>query len=119
MVLPSMMRFNLGRLIITPSALMGVDAEEIYYAIDRHVCGIWGDVSEAARTTNESALASRAPLLSVYRLADGTALRVLTTDDRLTTTVDLPGECNLPTDTERTPIWTPTEYCRITGNPAK
>jgi len=114
-----MMRFNLGRLIITPAALLGVDVEEIYYAIDRHVCGIWGNVSDAARTANESALASRAPLLSVYRLADGTALRVLTTGDRLTTTVDLPDERNLPTDTERTPKRTPKEFCRVTRNPAK
>lgn len=87
-----MMKFHLGRLTITPAALMGLEVDAICRAIDRHVCGDWGDLSEPARRANENALIANAPLLSVYRLSGETELRVLTTGDRLTTTIYLPGD---------------------------
>lgn len=92
MVFPSWMKFHLGRLIITPAVLMGVPVDEICYAIDRHVCGLWGDVCDVTRVANEAALLSGGRLLSVYHASDGTDLRVLTTGDRLITIAYLPSE---------------------------
>ena len=92
MILPSMMKFQLGRLVITPAVLTGVSVDDICRAIDRHVCGVWGDVPDLVRVTNECGLSHGGQLLSVYRTTDETELRVLTTSDRLTTTVYLPSE---------------------------
>ena len=84
-----MMKFNLGRLVITPAVLSTVPVDDICRAIDRHVCGQWGDVPDLVSVTNESGLLYGGHLLSAYRSMDGTELRVLTTADRLTTTVHL------------------------------
>jgi len=92
MVFSSMMKFCLGRLAITPAVLQTIPPDEICRAIDRHVCGDWGDVSPQAHTENEAALLSGLPLVSVYRDSDGTEFWLLTTGDRLNTTVHLPGE---------------------------
>lgn len=86
------MRFYLGRLVITPAVLTNLSVDEICYAIDSHVCGIWGDVSESVRKANETALINQGQLLSIYHTTCGTELRVLTTAGRLTTTVYLQGE---------------------------
>ena len=91
MVFPSRMKFQLGTMVITPAVLRSHSVDEICRAIDRHVCGEWGDVSDVARAANETALLSGGRLLSVSH-PRGLALRVLTTGDRLTTTVHLSGE---------------------------
>jgi hypothetical protein len=92
MIFPSMMKFTLGRLVITPAVLSGVSVDDICRAIDRHVCGQWGDVPDLVRITNECGLSHGGHLLSAFRLSNGIELRVLTTADRLTTTVYLPGK---------------------------
>ena len=84
-----MMKFQLGRLVITPAVLSNAVVDDICRAVDRHVCGDWGDVSDAGRTTNEIALLSGGRLLSIYHARNGTELRVTTSGDRLTTTVHL------------------------------
>ena len=109
------MKFHLGRLVITPGVLTSASVDEICHAIDSHVCGNWGDVSAIARNTNDNALLTGGQLLSVYQAPDGVELRVLTTADRLTTTVHLPSESGH----QRTPNWTPMEFCRVTGNTVK
>lgn len=103
MVFPSMMKFYLGRLVITPAVLSTTSVDDICRAIDRHVCGIWGDVSQGVRNANESALRNSGQLLSIYHATCGTQLRVLTTADRLTTTVHLSGELEFRRTPERTP----------------
>lgn len=92
MVFPSMMKFQLGRLVITPAALEALSVNDICRAIDRHVCGNWGDVPDLVRITNECSLSDSGHILSAYRLPDGMELRVLTTADRFTTTVHLADE---------------------------
>ena len=87
MILPSMMKFQLGRLVITPAVLSGASVDDICRAVDAHVCGFWGDANHQA---NETALLSGGRLLSVYPIRNDFELRVLTTADRLTTTVHLP-----------------------------
>jgi len=92
MILPSMMKFQLGRLVITPAVLTTFSVNDICRAIDRHVCGVWGEVPDLVRITNETGLSHGGHLLSAYRASGGLELRVLTTADRLATTVHLPGE---------------------------
>jgi hypothetical protein len=92
MILSSMMKFNLGRLVISPAALQTISEDEICRAIDKHVLGQWGDVSDHERDANELAISTASPLLSVYHTNAGMELRVLTTGDRLTTTIYLPSE---------------------------
>jgi len=92
MILPLSMKFVLGELVITPAALQAVPAEEIYRGIDRHVCGDWGEVSDADRVENEFALRHGLRLLSVYELKSGARFWVLTEGDRTATTVLLPGD---------------------------
>jgi len=87
MILISQMKFGLGRVVITPDALEAIPADDICRALDRHVCGDWGDVDGAA---NELALQSGLRLLSVYHTADGAKFFVLTTADRNLTTILLP-----------------------------
>jgi hypothetical protein len=86
------MKFTLGRLVITPAVLTRVSVDDILHAVDRHVCGEWGQVPDLVCITNESGLCNGGHLLSVYRASGGIELRVLTTADRLTTTVHLAGE---------------------------
>ena len=90
MIIPSMMKFQLGRLVITPAVLKVALVDDICRAIDRHVCGEWGDVPDLVHITNECGLSHRGHLVSACRTTKGVELRVLTTGDRLTTTVHLP-----------------------------
>jgi len=90
MIFPSMMKFQLGRLVITPAVLKVASVDDICRAIDRHVCGEWGDVPDLVRITNERSLSHYGHLLSAFQIRNGLELRVLTTSDRLTTTVHTP-----------------------------
>ena len=90
MIFPSMMKFQLGRLVIIPAVLKVASVDDICHAIDRHICGEWGDVPDLVRITNEIGLSHHIHLLSVSRFRNGLELRVLTTADRLTTTVHTP-----------------------------
>lgn len=92
MVFPSMMKFHLGRLVITPAVLETVSVDDICRVLDRHVCGNWGNIPDLVRITNECGLSCSGHLISAYRLSRGIELRVLTTANRLTTTVHLPDE---------------------------
>jgi hypothetical protein len=105
MVFRSMMKFNLGRLVIAPAVLASVSVDDICRAFDRHVCGVWGDVPDLVRITNEIGLGDAGALRSAYRSPNGTELRVLTAANRLTTTVHLPSESGC----QRTPKRTPSE----------
>ncbi len=84
MIFPASMKFDLGRIVITPAALETVSADEICHAIDRHVCGDWGDLDAADRRENELALRTGSRLLSVYHTANGTKFYVLTEACRTT-----------------------------------
>jgi hypothetical protein len=105
MVFPSMMKFQLGRLVVTPAVLTAVSVDDICRAIDRHVCGVWGEVPDLVRITNECGLSYGGHLLSAYHVTNGVELRILTASDRLTTTIHLPSDSGY----QRTPEWTPNE----------
>ena len=92
MILTSQMRFDLGQLVITPAALEAVPADDICNAINRHVCGDFGDLDAADRRENELALRAGLRLLSVYRATNGTKFYVLTEACRTITTILLPSD---------------------------
>ena len=92
MILTSQMKFDLGRLVITPAALEAVPADDICNAINRHVCGDFGDLDAADRRENELALRAGLRLLSVYRATNGTKFYVLTEACRTITTILLPSD---------------------------
>ena len=92
MILTSQMKFNLGRLVITPAALESIPADDICNSINRHVCGDWGDLDTDDRSENELALRIGSRLLSVYHTATGTKFYVLTAACRSSTTILLPAD---------------------------
>jgi hypothetical protein len=92
MILTSQMKFDLGQLVITPAALEAVPADDICNAINRHVCGDFGDLDAADRRENELALRAGLRLLSVYRATNGTKFYVLTEACRTITTILLPSD---------------------------
>jgi hypothetical protein len=104
MLLGSMMKFYLGRLVITPAALETIPSDEICRAIDRHVCGQWGDLSAADLAANELALETGAALRSVFHATEtGKEFVVLTVADRTTTTVFLPTDSTAAAHKEEIP----------------
>ena len=90
MILVSQMKFTFGRLVITPNALETIPADDICQALDRHVCGDWGDVDEHDRQENELALHTGLRLRSLYQTGTGARFHVLTNAERSSTTVLLP-----------------------------
>lgn len=92
MVFPSIMKFELGRLMITPAVLSSASVDDICRTIDQHVCGQRGDILDLVRITNEVGLSYGGHLLSAFHITCGVELRVLTAADRLTTTIYLPSE---------------------------
>lgn len=86
--------FPLGRVLATPGALelMAEYAEAATGLLDRHASGDWGDLDGHDRRANEDALRNGARLFSVYTLAPGARLYVITEASREATTILLPEE---------------------------
>ena len=92
MILTSQMKFDLGQLVITPAALEAAPADDICNAINRHVCGDFGDLDANDRRENELALRAGLRLLSVYHATNGTMFWLITDADRRLTTILLPSD---------------------------
>lgn len=90
-----MSRFQLGRVVLTPSAQV-VDPIRLRACLARHADADWGDVSESDRRENERSLVDGARLWSVYAidpargLEDDNKFWIITEADRSATTVLLP-----------------------------
>lgn len=87
-------QFNPGQVVATPGALAALAAnnQRAVQVLARHLTGDWGDVDAADWSANNHALRAQGRLLSVYRLADGRCLYVITERDRSVTTLLLPEE---------------------------
>lgn len=85
-------KFNLGRVVATAAAVEVLSEADIFRALDRHICGDWGEVCDEDRASNEEALVHQLRLLSVYRAANGTKFWIITEHDRSVTTVLLPSD---------------------------
>jgi len=92
MILTSQMKFDLGRLVITPAALEAVPADDICNAINRHVCGDFGDLDAADKKENEFALRAGLRVMSAYRASNGNKFWLITEASRELTTVLLPSD---------------------------
>jgi hypothetical protein len=83
------MKFPLGQVVITPTALEKLKSDDILNSLNRHVLGDWGELDDEDRQTNDEALQSGDRLLSAYR-SDGTKFWIITEASREVTTVLLP-----------------------------
>jgi hypothetical protein len=72
--------FSLGQIVATPAALeaLAQNGAAPLDFITRHASGDWGDVCPEDKRANEEALQSGARLFSVYRLADGSKIWLIT-----------------------------------------
>src|ERR671931_2726167 len=91
--------FSLGHIAITPGALAALQRHGVAPAtlLDRHASGDWGDIDPEDQGLNEQALRTGDRLLSVYPIAEGVTIWVITeaADDdgeRSATTILLPTE---------------------------
>jgi hypothetical protein len=85
-------RFQLGKLAATPGALKCVSHEEILAALERHICGDWGNANEDDWVRNNRALFEGTRLLSAYKTDEAVTFWVITEADRSSTTILLPEE---------------------------
>ena len=83
-------RFDLGRLCVTATAMAVVPAHEIVGALARHARGDWGTLAPEDWEANDCALREGGRLLSVYHTAAGVKFYVITERDRSRTTTLLP-----------------------------
>ena len=83
------MKFPLGQVVITPTALEKLNSDDILNALNRHIVGDWGELDDEDRQTNDAALQAGDRLLSAYRSGD-TKFWIITESTREVTTVLLP-----------------------------
>jgi hypothetical protein len=92
-------KFDIGRVVATPSALrlMSAAGHSPLQFVNRHVSGDWGAISPADRALNDEALLDGSRILSAYALPGGQRIWVISdaADDRgrrESTTILLPEE---------------------------
>jgi len=87
-----------GRIVATPGAFAALAQSSVQWGelnelLDRHASGDWGDLEYPEdRAANERALLEGGNIHSVYTLANGTRIWIITEHDRSVTTVLLPEE---------------------------
>jgi hypothetical protein len=91
--------FSLGQIVGTPGALEMLQAHDVAPAtlLERHGRGDWGEIDPEDRGLNEQAVVIGARLLSVYQIAAGVCVWVITEaadedGERAATTILLPDE---------------------------
>ena len=86
-----MPRFELGRVVATPGAMMFIPENAMLAALRRHAAGDWGLVDEADAAENEIGVKRGFRLLSAYEHG-GIPFYLVTECDRSATTLLLPSE---------------------------
>lgn len=85
-------KFSLGLFTATPGVLETLPISEILsLALDRHMCGDWGNLDEHDKKQNENALMYGGRLFSSYNTEHG-KVWIITEADRSSTTCLLPSE---------------------------
>jgi hypothetical protein len=86
--------FPVGRTVATPGALTLLDHAGVNASVllARHQSGDFGDIDEADRVANASAIRHHARILSAYVLGRGIRVWIITEADRSATTLLLPEE---------------------------
>jgi hypothetical protein len=83
-------KFQLGRLVATPNAVLQLTQYDVFDALKRHQTGDWGNVDLHDRQENERSLKEGYRLLSVYQSIMGVKFWIITEADRSVTTVLMP-----------------------------
>lgn len=86
--------FSAGRILITPGALaaFGRTNQRQETFLVRHVTGDWYEMGHMGYTANRNAVQDESRVFSVYALANGETIWIITEADRSATTVLLPEE---------------------------
>ena len=84
--------FQLGRVVITPTALGQLSPADIQRGLQRHQAGDWGDLGEEDWQENDNACRTGQRLLSSYRSAGGVTFWIITESDRSATTLLMPDD---------------------------
>jgi len=85
-------KFDLGQLLITPTAQETLHPDDTLAALGRHARGDWGDCCPEDRQENEFSLPRRLRLFSVYHDRNDTKFWIITEADRSATTILLPDD---------------------------
>ena len=90
------MKFDVGEVVVTPaaSAALAAHGKRVDDLLARHQAGDWGDVTDQVREVNERALAERFNVQSIYAVANGQRLVVVTNRDRSRTMIHLDSRAN-------------------------
>ncbi|MEZ6131312.1 MAG: hypothetical protein R3C59_21765 [Planctomycetaceae bacterium] len=85
-------KFDVGQLYMTRGVAEGIDEDDVFNALVRHLDGDWGDVDEHDRQMNDNAVSFGGRLLSAYVDRSNTRFWIITEADRSATTILLPSE---------------------------
>jgi len=85
----SRVRFPLGQVVVTRSAMDTLNALDIRQSLSRHARGDWGDLCADDAAENANALVHGGRLFSAYDSGKG-SFWIITESDRSVTTVLLP-----------------------------
>ena len=86
--------FSPGQTVATPGALSALmqACQSPSFFLDRHITGDWGDCDDEDAAANDQALTDDSRIFSVYHLATGEKIWVITEADRSSTCILLPDE---------------------------
>lgn len=83
----SKITFPLGKIVITPNAMLEIPPDETLAALKRHGSGDFGDLTDHDKEVNLEALEHGGQILSAYNSSDGLRFYVITDPDRSVTTI--------------------------------
>ncbi len=92
MIATNAKRFDLGQMVATPAALQALERAGVtpLSLVRRHATGDWGECDAHDRQANEDAVLNGDRIFSVYVLATGEKVWVITEHDRSSTCVLTP-----------------------------
>lgn len=82
--------FQLGNIVATANALRVLTHPDMIAGLRRHQAGDWGNLTDADKAENNTAMVEGSRILSSYHSANGTRFWIITEADRSATTVLLP-----------------------------
>ncbi len=85
-------RFQLGRTMITRTALEAIHPMDVTLCLRRHACADWGECDPEDSAENDFAISAYLRILSVYSDRNGVKFWIITEADRSSTTVLLPSD---------------------------